>query len=103
MKNQWNFIPDLMKSSCNYLKERNCLRDKFSHFSQILAKFAKLNLREKSTGSQFAKSNPLMFLYGLQWTKNNLQQKIHCVFVDVSERVVLLSRYIIDVKEDITL
>ena len=32
-----------------------------------------------------------------------LQQKIHCVFVDVSEHVVLLSRQKIDVKEDITL
>ena len=31
-----------------------------------------------------------------------LQQKIHCVFVDVSELVVLLPRHTIDVKEDIT-
>ena len=31
------------------------------------------------------------------------KQKIHCVFNDVSERVVLLSRHKIDVKEDITL
>ena len=29
------------------------------------------------------------------------QQKIHCVFADVSERIVLLSRHKIDVKEDI--
>ena len=43
------------------------------------------------------------FKYGLQWTKRNFQQKILCVFVDVSERVVLLSRHKIDVKEDITL
>ena len=41
-----------------YLKERNCLRDIFSGFLQIFAKFAKLNPREKSTGSQFAKLNP---------------------------------------------
>ena len=34
---------------------------------------------------------------------NNLQQKIHCVFVNVSERVVLLSRHKTEVKEDITL
>ena len=46
---------------------------------------------------------PIMFQYGLQWTKSNLYQKIHCVFVDVSERVALLSRRKIDVKEDITL
>ena len=31
------------------------------------------------------------------------RQKIRCVFNDVSERVVLLSRHKIDVKEDITL
>ena len=35
--------------------------------------------------------------------KFNLHQKIHPVFVNVSERVVLLSRHKIDVKEDITL
>ena len=45
---------------------------------------------------------PIMFYYGLQWTKLNLEQKIHCVFVDVSELVVLLSRHKIDIKEDIT-
>ena len=39
----------------NYLKVRNYLRDKFS---RIFVKFAKLNPREKSTGSQFAKLNP---------------------------------------------
>ena len=33
----------------------------------------------------------------------NFQQKILCAFVDVSERVVLLSRHKIDDKEDITL
>ena len=38
--------------------ERNCLRDKFSRFSRIFDKFAILNPREKSTGSQFAKLNP---------------------------------------------
>ena len=42
----------------SYLTERNCLRDKFSQFSRIFPKFAKLNPREKSTGNQFAKSNP---------------------------------------------
>ena len=42
----------------NYLKERNCLRDKFSRFSRIFAKFTKLNLREKFNGSQFTKLNP---------------------------------------------
>ena len=40
-----------------YLKEKNCLRDKFSRFSRIFPKFAKLNPHEKSTGSQFAKLN----------------------------------------------
>ena len=35
--------------------ERNYLQDKFSRFSRILAK---LNPREKFTGSQFAKLNP---------------------------------------------
>ena len=39
----------------NYLKVRNCLRDKFS---RIFVKFAKLSPREKSTGGQFAKLNP---------------------------------------------
>ena len=42
----------------NNLKERNCLRDKLSRFSQIFVNFAKLNPRKKSTGSQFAKLNP---------------------------------------------
>ena len=32
---------------------------------------------------------------------NNLQQKIYCVSVDISERVVLLSRHKTDAKEDI--
>ena len=41
-----------------YLKERNCLRDKYSRFSRIFAKIPKLNPREKSTDSQFAKLNP---------------------------------------------
>ena len=41
-----------------YLKERNCLRDTFSRFLQFFAKFAKLNPREKSTGSQFANLHP---------------------------------------------
>ena len=38
--------------------EKNCLQDKFSRFSRIFAKFAKLNPRENFTGSQFAKLNP---------------------------------------------
>ena len=46
-----------------YLKERNCLRDKFSRFLRIFAKFAKLNPREKSTCSQFAKLNSRDFLF----------------------------------------
>ena len=41
-----------------YLKERNCLRDKFSRYSRIFSKFAKLNPREKSNSSQFTKLNP---------------------------------------------
>ena len=41
-----------------YLNERICLRDKSSRFSRIFAKYAKLNPRKKSTGSQFAKLNP---------------------------------------------
>ena len=45
--------------------------------------------------------SPNMFYYDLQWTKFNLQQKIRCAFVDVSEHVVLLSRDSIDVEEDI--
>ena len=49
-----NYLSDL---SLNYFKERNYLRDKFSRFSRIFAKFAKLNPREKSTGSQLAKLN----------------------------------------------
>ena len=32
-----------------------------------------------------------------------LQQKIHCVFVDISECVALFSRHTLDVKEDISL
>ena len=43
-----------------------------------------------------------MFLYGLQWTKCNLQQK-YSVFVDVSECAVLLLRHKTDFKEDITM
>ena len=42
----------------SYLKERNYLWDKFSRFSRIMAKFAKLNPREKSSENQFAKINP---------------------------------------------
>ena len=38
--------------------EENCLRGKFLRFSQIFARFEKLNPCEKSTGSQFAKLNP---------------------------------------------
>ena len=57
----WQFQPfnawRLLKSQ-TYLKERNCLRDKFSQFSRIFPKFAKLNPRKKSTGSQFVKLNP---------------------------------------------
>ena len=41
--------------SLKYLEEGTCFRDKFP---QIFAKFAKLNPREKSTGSQFIKLNP---------------------------------------------
>ena len=44
-----------------------------------------------------------LFSDGLQWTKCNLLQQMHCGFGDVSERVVLFSRYKIDVKENITL
>ena len=43
------------------------------------------------------------FSHGLGWTKFNLQQKIHFVFVDVSGRIVLLSKHKIDVKENIML
>ena len=34
---------------------------------------------------------------------SSLQQKINCGLVDVSERVVQLSRHKVDAKEDITL
>ena len=44
-----------------------------------------------------------MFEYRFQWTKCNLQQKIHYILIDVSERVLLLARHKIDVKENITL
>lgn len=44
----------------------------------------------------------LLIFYGLQWSNFNLQQKIRNVFVDVSGRAFLLSRYEIDVQEDIT-
>ena len=50
----WQEVSTITK----YVKERNCLRDKFLRFSRIFAKFAKLNPHEKSTGSQFAKLNP---------------------------------------------
>ena len=40
-----------------YLKKKSCLRGKFSQFSRIFAKFAKLNPREKLSGSHFAKLN----------------------------------------------
>ena len=46
-------------------KESNHLWDKFS---RILAKFAKLNPREKSSENQFAKINPcefILFLFNL--------------------------------------
>ena len=46
-----------------YLMERNCLRDKLSQFSRMFAKFAKLNPREKSTGSQFVRLNPREILF----------------------------------------
>ena len=46
-----------------YLKERNHLWDKFSRFSRIFAKFAKLNPREKSSENQFAKINSREFIY----------------------------------------
>ena len=41
-----------------YLKKRNCLQQNFLEFLQFFSKFAKLNPRKKSTGSQFAKLNP---------------------------------------------
>ena len=44
----------------------------------------------------------LLIFYGLQWSNFNLQQKIRNVFVDVSGHAFLLSRYEIDVQEDIT-
>ena len=63
-----------------YLKERNCLRDKFSRFSRIFDKFTKLNLREKSTGSQFTKLNPrekkIFFLFIFR-IKNRLHQVLY--------------------------
>ena len=37
----------------------------------------------------------------MQWVKFNLEKKLHCVFVNVSESFVLLSRHKIDVKEDL--
>ena len=40
-----------MKNVLNYRKERNCLRDTFSRFSRVFVKLAKLNPREKPTGS----------------------------------------------------
>ena len=46
---------------------------------------------------------PIMFWYGFQWTKCNLQQEIHSVSDDVWERVVLISTHEIDVEKDITL
>ena len=49
-----NYLSDL---SLNYFKERNYLRDEFSWFFRTFAKLAKLNPREKSTGSQLAKLN----------------------------------------------
>ena len=55
-----NFIKVKRSSSYTfiYLKERNCLRDKFSRFSRVFSKFVKLNPREKSLKSQFAKIIP---------------------------------------------
>ena len=47
--------------------------------------------------------NYYYYYFLVEWIKFNLQKKIPCVFVDVSERVVLLLRHKIDVKEDITL
>ena len=52
----------MVGSAGTYLKERNHLWDKFSRFSRILAKFAKLNPREKSSENQFAKINPREFI-----------------------------------------
>ena len=46
---------------------------------------------------------PGKYIYFPVATLSNLQQEMHCVFVDISEGVVLLSRHKIDVKEDITL
>ena len=64
-------------------------------FSKILSScFAQFSRIQKAS---------YVLVYGLQWTKYNLQQKIHCVFVDVSERLALLSRHKIDVKENISL
>ena len=53
------------KPHIRYLKERNHLWDKFSRISRILAKFAKLNPREKSSENQFAKINPREFILSL--------------------------------------
>ena len=44
-------LRDILKWT--YLKERNCLRNKFSRVLRIFGKFDKLNPRQKSTGSQF--------------------------------------------------
>ena len=60
-------------------------------------------ISEKKIFTFMKKFANINFQYGLQWAKYNLQQIIHCVFVDVSERAVLLSRHKIDIKEDITL
>ena len=46
---------------------------------------------------------PLYLINFAFFASINFQQKIRCVFVDVSELVVLLSRHKIDDKEDITL
>ena len=56
-----NFFVTDCQTLYRYLKERNHFWDKFWRFSRILAQFAKLNPREKSSENQFAKINPREF------------------------------------------
>ena len=55
-----------------------------------------MNICEIFYNPTFSKINIQHFLIcsnGMQWTKVNLHLKIHCVFVDVSDSLIILSRH----------
>ena len=66
-----NTLKELSQVSCNYLNRTNFRAEKFSRFTRILPKFAKLNPREIFANSQIAKLNPREIFANSQIAKLN--------------------------------